>query len=217
MEATQDRAWTTVPASAGPDKVVMVLLDVEDFEALNGRSLSIGSHGYAQMWNPPQGVMLLHRWIMNIPVGTGYSIIVDHINHDILDCRRSNLRRVTPTESNMNRKIASRDLPLGVHRSPSGRYNVKLKRNRVTANLGTFDTVEEARAVAEVAFNNPEMIRIKAASKPPQRISLEQAEEIRRKYASGDYSQQQIATEYGIDRSYVGYIARGRARRRPES
>jgi hypothetical protein len=153
MEATHGRAWTKVPASAGPDRVAMVLLDVEDYEALNGRSLSIGSHGYAQMWDPPQGVMLLHRWVMGVPMGTGYTAIVDHVNHDILDCRRSNLRVISPTESNLNRRRPIRELPPYVYVTRSG-FEVKIKRNRVTTRYGHFKTLAEASAVAEQVIND---------------------------------------------------------------
>lgn len=141
-------AAIAVPAKCG-EIYVDVLMDEEDVERLAGRKLSIGSHGYAQMWNCP-GVMLLHRWLMNIPEGTGYRVIVDHINHDVLDCRRQNLRIVTPTASNLNRRVAARDLPRNVYRTPNGkRYVAKVKRHRKTRNLGTFDTPEEAAAAAE--------------------------------------------------------------------
>lgn len=142
-------ATIAVPAKAG-DIYVEVLMDEEDVERLAGRKLSIGSHGYAQMWD--DGVTLVHRWIMNIPVGTGYRVIVDHINHDVLDCRRSNLRVVSPTQSNLNRRVAARELPLGVYRAKSGkRYVAKIKRYRKSRNLGTYDTPEEAAAAVEAA------------------------------------------------------------------
>lgn len=136
------RAWVEVPASAG-DTEVIALMEVDDYIALDGRRLSIGSHGYVQMWNRP-GMMLLHRWLMGIPVGVGYRILVDHINHDVLDYRRHNLRLLSPTASNMNRTVSGRDLPLGVHRSRSGRFYAKFKRQRKQVHLGTFDTIEDA-------------------------------------------------------------------------
>lgn len=143
------RAHIEVLASCG-GSFATVLLDLEDFERLDGRALSIGSHGYAQMWNRP-GVILLHRWLMGVPEGTGYRSIVDHINRDPLDCRRSNLRLVTPSVSNLNRRIRDRDLPHGVHLTRSGRYAARLKRHRVTQYLGTFDTVAEAAGAVEAA------------------------------------------------------------------
>ncbi|MFJ4617397.1 HNH endonuclease [Streptomyces sp. NPDC088812] len=149
-------AYMEVPASH-PDGFKTVLLDLEDHERLGPRRLSIGSHGYAQMWTGVT-MVLLHRWLMDVPGGTGYSLIVDHINRDRLDCRRANLRLVTPSQSNLNRTVAARDLPLGVYRTRTGRYQAALKRNRVIHHLGTFDTpaqaadaVAAARAITDVA------------------------------------------------------------------
>lgn len=144
------RAYIEVPAKNGDHGYVTVLLDLDDFHRLDGRRLSIGSHGYAQMWNRP-GVILVHRWVMGVQPGTGYRVIVDHINRQVLDCRRSNLRLVTPSASNLNRAIATRELPVGVYRTPSGRYEAKLKRQRQQIHLGTYDTPEQAAAAIETA------------------------------------------------------------------
>lgn len=154
----------TVRAKAG-DTYVDVLLDADDAERLGTRKLSIGSHGYAQIWAP--GVMLLHRWIMQVPVGTGYQVIVDHINRDKLDCRKANLRIVTPTESNLNRALPKRDLPTGVYRARNKRYVAHLKRRGKQHNLGTFDTPEQAAAAvleARRELDPPEFIT--AATRP---------------------------------------------------
>ncbi|MET8765831.1 HNH endonuclease [Streptomyces sp. NPDC004658] len=143
------RAYIEVLASH-PDGPQTVLLDPEDFERLGRRRLSIGSHGYAQLWTGAT-VVLLHRWLMDVPDGTGYRLIVDHINRDRLDCRRSNLRLVTPSQSNLNRALPRREIPPGVYRVRSGRYQAALKRNRVRMYLGTFDTPELASAAVEAA------------------------------------------------------------------
>ncbi|MFD3999920.1 HNH endonuclease [Streptomyces rubiginosohelvolus] len=141
--------WMEVPALKSGVQVA-VLMDSEDFAALNGRRISIGSHGYAQVWERPR-LLLLHKWIMGVPVGTRYSVIVDHINRNKLDCRRSNLRLVTPTQSNLNRVIAARELPVGVNRSRSGRFDASITRRRVKHYLGVFDTPEQAAAAVSAA------------------------------------------------------------------
>lgn len=140
-----------IPASIRGGTVT-VLVDCDDHARLGGRGMSIGSHGYAQIWDG-SGMVLLHRWIMGVPVGVGYRVIVDHINRDPLDCRRSNLRLVSPTASNLNRAIAGRELPVGVYRTWSGRFEARIKRRGRYRHLGTFGTVEEAagRVAAERA------------------------------------------------------------------
>ncbi|MFJ5923880.1 HNH endonuclease [Kitasatospora sp. NPDC092948] len=131
-------------ASAG-GTTVTVLVDPADAVRLAGRSISIGSHGYAQIYD--DGVRtLLHRWVMGINAGDQQGRIVDHINRSRLDCRRANLRLVTPTESNLNRTLQQRDLPTGVYPTRSKRYVAKLKRHRRAHHLGTYDTPEQAAA-----------------------------------------------------------------------
>lgn len=156
-------ATVELTASAGEDCTVTVLVDDDTADRLAGRKLSIGSHGYAQMWDGR--VMLLHRWIMNIPTGTGYRVIVDHINRNPLDCRRANLRLVTPGQSNLNRSLPARDLPRGVGRR-NKRYVAQIKRGRRNRYLGSFDTAEQAAAAYEAArraIDPPEFLPTPAA------------------------------------------------------
>ncbi len=112
--------------------------------------VSVGSHGYAQFWDVErQTVVLLHRWLLGLVPGDG--LLGDHIDRNVMDCRRENLRVATPTESNLNRVVAARDLPLGVYLSGS-RYVARIKRNRKSTNVGTFGTVEEALAARNAAL-----------------------------------------------------------------
>lgn len=47
--------------------------------------------------------ILMHRVVSNTPEG----MYCDHIHHNTLDCRESELRNVTPSQSVMNRKVQS--------------------------------------------------------------------------------------------------------------
>jgi hypothetical protein len=66
----------------------------------------------------------LHRFIMNLENGNG--LVVDHINGDRLDNRKSNLRVCTGAENTMNRK-----LPTNNTSGYKGVYYRKNYKNRV--------------------------------------------------------------------------------------
>lgn len=52
-----------------------------------------------------RSLVLLHRFIMEPPDG----LVVDHINHDRLDCQRENMRVVPQNENMQNRSKVLRD------------------------------------------------------------------------------------------------------------
>jgi len=136
-------AVEVIQAKCG-DEYVDVLLDTEDALRLFPRHISIGSHGYAQVWDEGQ-VKTLQRWILGLARADG--LTADHINGKKLDNRRANLRVVTPAESSAN--VSSTSL--------SGYRGVKKHRQKWAAHgstndqkfhLGTFDTIEEAAQIA---------------------------------------------------------------------
>lgn len=105
--------------------------------------LGIGSQDYAQFWDAHRGApALFHRWLLGLSPGDGW--VGDHINRDVLDCRRSNLRVVTPAASNLNRRVAVRALPVGIYLTRQGRYQARLKRDGRQTTHGTFASVEKA-------------------------------------------------------------------------
>lgn len=133
--------------------MVKVQVSPEDLHLINNHRLSIMSAGYVQMYHEKQ-VCLLHRVIMGCTTRDGK--IVDHINGDILDNRRSNLRLVTPSQSSRNR--------MSIYQSPHGygiricrnKYQVSFTRQGVIHHLGTFATLAEAETVRDRFLNqNP--------------------------------------------------------------
>lgn len=118
---------------------------IDDDVALPGR-VSIGSHGYAQVCGVDKGrVVLLHRWLLGLTKGDG--MVGDHINGDVLDCRRANLRAVTASESSANVAASAGSGFRGVYPN-KGRWIARCKRQGKIVNLGTYDTPEEAAGVA---------------------------------------------------------------------
>lgn len=72
---------------------------------------------------------------------------LDHINGDGSDNRPANLRPATRSQNLSNRggKVG-RDLPKGVRRNPFGSFLAQIQDNGRTIHLGTFKTIDEARA-----------------------------------------------------------------------
>ncbi len=103
---------------------------------------------YRAVARTENGSVLMHRWLMNAPAG----MLVDHINHDTLDNRRSNLRLVTHSENEQNRRGATRKSKTGVRGvykdSRRGTYYVEVKVNGVRHYAGGFLTLEEAEREA---------------------------------------------------------------------
>ena len=97
-----------------------------------------------------RGQVKLHRLIMNAPSG----VDVDHINHDPLDNRRSNLRLCTRSQNICNRRMPRG--PNTPYRGVSRRQDCKSWRAQIKADgrnihLGNFHTPEEAARAYDAA------------------------------------------------------------------
>ena len=132
-----------------------VLLDDEDYEKIskdfNNLNWSVTKNHkglYAQKRVNKKNIYL-HRYIMNNPSG-----IVDHINNNTLDNRKSNLR-VTTNANNLRNgtiRINNKTGVKGVSFDKSrNKYVAKIKVNYKTIFLGRFKTLEEAKKVRRIA------------------------------------------------------------------
>lgn len=121
------------------------VVTLDDDVALPG-ALSVGSHGYAQLSGVQHGVVvLLHRWLLGLSPGD--RLIGDHKDGNPLDCRRSNLRVVTPGESSANVAARAGSGFRGVYLC-RGRWQARCKYRGKIHSLGTFDNPEEAAAAS---------------------------------------------------------------------
>lgn len=107
-------------------------------------------HNYVVRRNKERRIYL-HRVVMARIVGRELvkSDIVDHINGDRLDNRRSNLRLVTPSQSSQNtsKSYSNRSGYKGVTFNKKARkYLAKICVDRKHIYLGLFETPEQAHA-----------------------------------------------------------------------
>lgn len=94
-----------------------------------------------------QKMIYLHRVVLERKIGRTLlkSEISDHINHDIADCSRNNLRVASYSQSVHNTRKNSGTAYKGVcHTKKDGRWRSKIMSNRVQHFVGSFETAEEA-------------------------------------------------------------------------
>lgn len=93
--------------------------------------------------------ILLHRLVTKAPIDK----MVDHINHNTLDNRISNLRLVTNAENMQNRRGATRHNRSSRIRGVSwykklGKWHVQVRTNGITHHIGYYSDIEEAKQAA---------------------------------------------------------------------
>lgn len=111
------------------------------------------SHGYRQIC--VDGVVYYaHRLAFLFMTGSFPAQIVDHINNNPQDNRWTNLREATRAENNRNSRLR-KDNTTGyrgvIYSKGVGKYNAYISVDKKRHNLGTYDTAEEAGAVAQAA------------------------------------------------------------------
>lgn len=124
-----------------------VILDIEDVKLVSPYKWHLKDDGYSRSNKPKKGI-LLHRFLMNPEKNQ----VVDHINRNKLDCRKSNLRICTQLENNKNSGMR-KDNKTGVRgvifdkASPKTPYLSEIIVDKKRIKLGRFETLDEAKKV----------------------------------------------------------------------
>jgi hypothetical protein len=104
-----------------------------------------------------QKCIYAHRMVLQRMVGGEiYGLICDHINRDILDCRRENLKPTNATGNARNRDARSSSGFIGVVRHKrAGKWQAQIRMKGKLHYLGLFeDPRDAARAYNIAACNN---------------------------------------------------------------
>lgn len=131
------------------EEISRTLIDLEDVDKVKNYK-----------WYTNKGYVLndsigwIHRFIMDCPD----NMVIDHINHNRLDNRKSNLRICTQHQNSMNQGIRNDNTSgiTGVHFDKSrDKWAAQIMYNGRQINLGRFNTKEEAiqaRKNAEIEY-----------------------------------------------------------------
>ena len=119
-----------------PNTKAYFIIDKDDISIVDGYLWNKCSDGYLSSYTGK-----IHRLIMNADVKE----VVDHINGDVTDNRRCNLRICTSQQNSCNRdkSITNTSGYKGVS-SEYGKWKASIQVNRKIFNLGRFATKEQA-------------------------------------------------------------------------
>lgn len=114
------------------EKVAETIIDAEDIDRVKNIKWKLSAGGYA-VNTPKKGKNKnLSRFVLQVDT------FVDHINHNTLDNRKSNLRVVTKSQNQMNANYK------GVYCYEGKRPFAKIKLHGKQICLGSYDEVDEA-------------------------------------------------------------------------
>jgi hypothetical protein len=126
----------------------VAIVDEDDYSELSKFKWFVMSNGYAarSCWLKEEGrseSVLMHRQIMDVQPG----LMVDHINMNILDNRKENLRIATRSENMVNSKkrISGKNPYKGVHWSKQhSKWKVEITKDYKNNFIGLFEDPETA-------------------------------------------------------------------------
>lgn len=134
-----------------------VIIDTEDYEKVSKHHWYFITGGYTHSThyeNYKQTSIALHRLLLGV---TDKNIQVDHINRNVLDNRKCNLRPVSCFQNSLNKRLSTRNISgvKGVSPTKSNKWKAYITKNQQHINLGTFEKFDDAvkaRKEAEIIY-----------------------------------------------------------------
>lgn len=125
--------------------------DTDDLALVSGFQWRVDKDGYAVAYLRGSGVhnfanVRIAKVLLGLPYGFDTDIVVDHINGDVCDNRKRNLR-VCTIKDNVRHKKNVR----GYYKLHNMKYGAHIAVDGKTVWLGTYDTPEEAAAAYKSA------------------------------------------------------------------
>lgn len=100
--------------------VGFAIIDSNDYDKLSKLKWHKTSYGYASATTRMKKNVTMHKMVIGCDVPPGH--VIDHINHNRLDNRKSNLRIASRSLNNHNRQTISKSGFLGVCQQQNGKY-----------------------------------------------------------------------------------------------
>lgn len=124
------------------------IIDLEDIEKIKPYCFYLDNKGYARARKGKDKIFLHHLIIGKPEKG----LVVDHINRNCLDNRKSNLRITTYQTNILNAKI-NKNNKTGVKNvhfdKNTGKYRARIKRDGKMIHIGLYKDLEEAKKAIE--------------------------------------------------------------------
>lgn len=117
------------------NKIAEVVIDAEDIHKVKYFKWKLSNSGYA-MNTPKYKASNIH--MSHVILGVGNEVFIDHIDHNKLNNRKSNLRIVTKSQNQMNVNYK------GVTKQNNGKYYAYIKIHQKMIILGVYIHLEEA-------------------------------------------------------------------------
>lgn len=145
--------YLELPLTKRGKQVAVALVDASDYNLLKDYRWKLHTNGYAMrnVWvDGVASIEYMHRVITQATKGK----VVDHINHNTLDNRKSNLRLCEHRENMRNTKLSKNSTSgyTGVvwHKTQSS-WQARIRLNYKTIFLGYYNNLEDAVKARKLA------------------------------------------------------------------